>query len=480
MQRYHITVGAKTTANGRVRTGNAGRTIDGMAQSVEGDEVDCPVCGSVGKIVCDGPRQVARINGRNAALDDDICSCQCDPPPRLIANQARSSQIIKVSASSYARSATPSATQQNDTGVQSTPRHPALFFSQEQVPTCESTWRKYQDRAEAIVAPNGVLIADPKARNRAINAAYAQLWRMDNRFQWAGLAAFASKQVGCGLLHAANSIEKIQAEYEAAEQLRKSAKDGFWSLFNPVEVQRQEKLLAYEKRQREYGQAVRDNPLPGVDWRNDGEPLSIVQQLYQHVYEMMAMGNTTLFLDVYPLHVFYLERGLKPFENCLSARQNIYREGQDRIVWPVGQQTLRFGIDYLEILQAFKAISAGNIAKSVEYLAGHEQRNILQPTMYTDKKLIALLRGNHLSYVTGIPSGAAQAIELTLASQCRTFEGGRTVEFSNSPLADLSDINQRMTFVLKAAAQFDMLLRSYERRHIEQALEDIAEGRGVQ
>lgn len=476
MQRYHITVGAKTTANGRVRTGNAGCTIDGMAQSVEGDEVDCPVCGSVGKIVCDGPRQVERINGRNAALDDDICSCQCDPPPRLIANQARSSQIIKVSASSYARSATPSTTQPNDTGVQSTQRHPTLFFSQEQVPTCESTWRKYQDRAEAIVAPNGVLIADPKARNRAINAAYAQLWRMDNRFQWAGLAAFASKQVGCGLLHAANLIEKIQAEYEAAEQLRKSAKDGFWSLFNPVEVQRQEKLLEYEKRQREYGQAIRNNPLPGVDWRNDGEPLSIVQQLYQHVYEMMAMGNTTLFLDVYPLHVFYLERGLKQFEGCLSSRQNIY---EDEVLWPVGQENLRFGWDYEDILHAFKAINDGKIAESVKYLAWHEQRNILQPTMYSDRKLIALLRGNHLSYVTSIPTGAAQAIELTLASQCNAVDNGRTIEFSNSPVANLADIEQRMVFVLRAAAQFDKLLHSSERHQIELALEAISEGPSV-
>ncbi len=37
-----------------------------------------------------------------------------------------------------------------------------------------------------------------------------------------------------------------------------------------------------------------------------------------------------------------------------------------------------------------------------------------------------------------------------------------------------------MTFVLRAAAQFDTLLRSNERQRIEQALEDIAEGRGVQ
>jgi len=36
-----------------------------------------------------------------------------------------------------------------------------------------------------------------------------------------------------------------------------------------------------------------------------------------------------------------------------------------------------------------------------------------------------------------------------------------------------------MAFVLKAAAKFDALLRSNERQRIEQALEDIAEDRGV-
>ena len=85
--------------------------------------------------------------------------------------------------------------------------------------TGECIWRVYQREAEEIVAPGGKLIEDPKERNRAINAAYARLWLHDNRFQWAGLAAFASKQVGCGLLHAADSIENIQAEHEAAKGL---------------------------------------------------------------------------------------------------------------------------------------------------------------------------------------------------------------------------------------------------------------------
>jgi hypothetical protein len=46
-------------------------------------------------------------------------------------------------------------------------------------------------------------------------------------------------------------------------------------------------------------------------------------------------------------------------------------------------------------------------------------------------------------------------------------------------MADLSDIEQRMAFVLKAAAQFDELLRNGNRHQIEQAIRDIAAGGGI-
>jgi uncharacterized Zn-binding protein involved in type VI secretion len=484
VERYHITVGAKTTANGTVRTGCTNCSINGMDQAREGDEVYCPTCETIGVIVCDGPRLVDTTNGLNFALEGDLCYCKCTPRPRLIANQTLSSQIIEDTPQPQARAATQATTQYTESSTPSsthftpTPRQFTPSLNEARGPTCENIWREYQNRAEAIVAPGGAMITDPKARNRAINAAYAQLWRLDQRFQWAGLAAFASKQVGCGLLHAAQSIERIQAEYEAAEQLRRSARKGVWGLFSAEERERQAKLREYERRLRDHEQASRNNPMPDVDWRREGEPLSSVQQLYQHVYEMMAMGNTTLFLDVFPLHAFYKEQGLGLLETCLSARQNIFEDGLQRVLWPVGQDKLRFGGDYPEILHAFKAIDDGDIAKSVEHLADHEQRNILQPTMYGDPKLVALLRSNHLSYVTGIPSGIAQAIELTLANQCSTADDGRTIDFSNNPFANLADIDQRMAFVLKAAARFHTLLNSTERYRIELELEDIAESRG--
>ena len=56
---------------------------------------------------------------------------------------------------------------------------------------------------------------------------------------------------------------------------------------------------------------------------------------------------------------------------------------------------------------------------------------------------------------------------------------GRTIGFGNNPMANLADIHQRMTFVLKAAAQLDEILQSADRHRIEQAIQDIAAGRGV-
>jgi hypothetical protein len=332
--------------------------------------------------------------------------------------------------------------------------------------TCACLWRIYQREAEEIVAPGGVLIADPIERNRAINAAYARLWLHDSRFQWAGLAAFASKQVGCGLLHAADSVELIRAEHEARERVRDGRRK--FGLLTP------DRMAGHAQALRDYKEADARNPVPSVDVRFAGEELSLVQQQFRHVHEMMALGNTTLFLDVFPLHEFFAKRGFRELKKCLEARAGIVGHPKFPVLWPVGKETLEFGQGYNEILLGFEAIEDGDIAASVKHLARHEQFNILQPTIYQDRQLVALLRANHASYVTGFPSGVAQAIELTLTSQCQRVEDGRTIDFGGNPLADLSDIKQRMAFVLQAAARFDQMLGDHNRYALEQSINEIA------
>lgn len=90
--RYHITVGARTTAGGTVLTGGSFFTIHGVPVAHEGDTVACPQCETVGVIAPDGARRSETYMGREIALSGDLCICQCTPAPRLIENQKHSWQ----------------------------------------------------------------------------------------------------------------------------------------------------------------------------------------------------------------------------------------------------------------------------------------------------------------------------------------------------------------------------------------------------
>jgi hypothetical protein len=339
--------------------------------------------------------------------------------------------------------------------------------------TCNCLWRRFQKEAEDWVAPGGVLIADPQARNRKINAAYAQLWLADNRFQWAGLAAFASKQVGCGLIHATKLQTAIAAQKAAQEKVRTAPSEtlfegfGFkFSRTNPEAEQELEKARAA-------------NPMPTEDITFGDNPRSVVQQQLDYVYEMLALGNTSLFLDVYPLHRFFMVRGFKEMQACLPLRNKLKGE----VLWPISSK-VEFGLVQSQVSDTFKAIDEGRISKSVEFMAQHEQINILQPAMYDDAHFAYLMRGTHagnaVSVVTGIMSGAAEEIQLTLASQCKAPDG-RKVAFGSNPLANLADKDQRMEFVIRAASQFDSLLKDpASRGKLTQSITEISKGGGVQ
>ncbi len=337
--------------------------------------------------------------------------------------------------------------------------------------TAECLWHIYQKEAEEIVAPGGVLIADPIARNRAINAAYARLWLADPRFQWAGLAAFASKQVGCGMLHATSQTALMQEDRDARTALRQFYENGF-SVGSISEADQKAHAAAIHR----HLMAAEASPVSAVDsYRND-KPLSFLQKSFDDVSSMMALGNTTLFLDIYPLHAFYAKRGIEEFRECLGGRKNIHGSRQFPVLWPVGKDNLEFGIIQREVVAGFDAIDAGQIAKSVEHLAWHEQQNILQPSMYSDCWFRLLLLGNHASFVLEYPSGVSQALELTLSSQCKPLDDGRTIGFSDSLIANLSVLKQRMPFVLRAARQFDEMLKDHRRSQLEQSIAEIAMG----
>jgi uncharacterized Zn-binding protein involved in type VI secretion len=94
INRYYITLGAKSTAGGEVTSANHFDTINGVPAALERDTCWCPKCNSVGVIMPDGPRISDTFDGREAALSDDLCICKCSPPPRLVAAQDFAYQTV--------------------------------------------------------------------------------------------------------------------------------------------------------------------------------------------------------------------------------------------------------------------------------------------------------------------------------------------------------------------------------------------------
>ena len=303
--------------------------------------------------------------------------------------------------------------------------------------TPEHLWATFQVEAEDMLKVNGRWVTDSKELNRCINAGYAKLWLADKRLQWAGLAAFASKQVGCGLLHSADLVE----------------------------VNRRER----ERIQRAFAQAA----LPGVEYaaiRQMGTELGAAK-----MYERLAFGNKHLFLDIYPLHRFYMERGWKEFTAYLEKRQN----KRYAVEWRVDREVLPFATPFREIQQGFEQIESGKLNDGVAYLARHEQVNILQTIMYNDRLMQSLLAYNQLAWANEFPSGDYEEIKLTLSAQCK-MKVGWSVVFWKDACAKLWVADQRMAFVLKAADRFDALLNGLERMEVEASIRAIAAGGGVE
>lgn len=302
--------------------------------------------------------------------------------------------------------------------------------------TCASVWLRCQQEAEEWIAPAGKLIADPILRNRRINTAYAQLWLADNRFQWAGLAAFASKQVGCGLLHSAQKVTS------AMQEIVDMTASGAYASNTE---------LAYA------------STMPAGTGAGAG-----------YMFGQLGLGNMALFLDIYPLHRFFMLRGGDHLITCLESRRSI----ATKVLWPVDKKILEFGKPFKEIEDGFSAVARNQIAASVLHFAQHEQVNILQAVIYNDFAMRRALDANQFAWATGFPSGVAEAIELTLSARCRPDNAGRlSVVFSRDKRAKLYDQKQRMVFVRQAAERFDTLLNSRERAAIVDAITAIAEGK---
>jgi hypothetical protein len=289
-----------------------------------------------------------------------------------------------------------------------------------------SEWLACQREAEEWIAPGGKLIETPELRNRRISAAYASLWLADQRFQWAGLAAFASSQVGCGMAHAAHTMQRL-------------------------------------------GEAIRDSQVhDSFEWLYKIMIPAMVGTGAGYLRGQLSLGNLCVFLDVYPLHRFYAKHGLERLRQAIGARQLI----TDQVHWPVASPVLPFGKPFREIAEAFTLVDTGRLDVSVLKLAYHEQVNVLQPVIYDDPKTRLALDANQIGAATGQYPAVFQPIELPFGDACAAQPAATTV-FSGLQNAHLYDVGQRMDYVARAATQFDALLQGAQRTAVEQALRTI-------
>ena len=109
MRRYTITLGAPTSSGGKVISASSDGKIDGVPIALEGDLVACPACKTAGKIMCVGPRIPETWNGKNVALENDLCICRCASAPRLMPTQTLRSQVIKDTGRALSNPAHPGA-----------------------------------------------------------------------------------------------------------------------------------------------------------------------------------------------------------------------------------------------------------------------------------------------------------------------------------------------------------------------------------
>lgn len=201
---------------------------------------------------------------------------------------------------------------------------------------------------------------------------------------------------------------------------------------------------------------------------------SATEAAAQYMFRKLGFGNAHLFLDIYPLHRFFMERGWEEFNTYLAKRQNDKYPAH----WAVDRNTLRFATPFDEIRNGFMLINSGDLKHSVNQLAQHEQVNILQRIMYSDPVLQRLLAMNQYAWATGFPTGDYEEIKLTLSAECRA-KSGFTSWFSRNKNAELWVVEQRMPFVLAAASQFHQLLHGPERPYVEASIRAIAAAGGV-
>ncbi len=258
------------------------------------------------------------------------------------------------------------------------------------------------------------LVASFSARAARIAATYARFYleledagkpELKGRFYWMGLAAFASKQVKCGLDFIPDALAVSVGDY----------------LPNPMAIGK------------------------------DG----------------LGKGNFWLFQDIFVWHWFYSQFP-EQFEDCASERNalncpELALAGLKSLPWAEEALAILKNFEVNEyLLKAFKAIKETELAaksekpplqlKSLLAIANHEQLEVLQPLIYED---LAFQRVLDLQALTeGLPCFPLRSAAFSMA--CDVEEENLRVQMTEG---DLYDETYRMNFITKIAHRYHLLMQ---------------------
>nr|WP_314875751.1 hypothetical protein [uncultured Pseudomonas sp.] len=296
---------------------------------------------------------------------------------------------------------------------------------------CEYLWATGQGRALKLLTvqktcpirgPQTVLVRDFSARAARIAAAYARFYleleegcnpELKGRFYWMGLAAFASKQVMCGL----DFVKEVSTYTKPA------------SKYSP--------------------------------------PVKLGQKALEIGKDSLGKGNFWLFQDIYVWHWFYANHP-EMFAKCSEERDasKYPAKALDNLKeMPWAKEALkvvknfrvngyvREGFRSIEIAEAENDIDAKRAAQfeSLMQIANHEQRMVLQPLIYKSIVFRGLLHmQQRMEFIPWFPQRLA-----AFSTACDVTTEELKVRMTEG---NLYDENERMEFIKNIAVNYHNLM----------------------
>lgn len=221
---------------------------------------------------------------------------------------------------------------------------------------CDRVWQEAESLRDAVNVED-----DPQKRNVVISAKYAQIYQAHPELYWAGTAAFASKQVGCGMAEAkrvGGGAGQIAAAIIA------------FPIFGPSGVPLGDEL---------------------------GEDAAL---------HFLGKGNKDVFHEIYPVLLLY-----SAFKECGWGDANVLLD------------CLRDKGVHEDLVDAMALIIGGDAANGALMMLYHEQAATLQTTAYDYPSFQVMLRASDVFNI-GDPS-IALAAQCTADSQYTVeYSGG--------------------------------------------------------